>query len=150
MVMSHAIATFPATPQRTAEALRAAPAPITQPVIVCVVDTGMPSQELENSMIEPPSSAHIGLRREHAELIASHARDGVLVAYGARDGTRHVAQEIVAGGVTEAVVELLEAVEVEHQHAELMAGALVAGDLVLDSREEASPVGHAREGIAER
>ena len=33
---------FPAIPQRTAENLRLAPAPITQPVIVCVVETGNP------------------------------------------------------------------------------------------------------------
>ena len=28
-----------------------------QPVMVCVVETGMPSQEAVNSMIEPPKDA---------------------------------------------------------------------------------------------
>ena len=33
---------FPATPQRTAESRFAAPAPITPPLITCVVDSGKP------------------------------------------------------------------------------------------------------------
>lgn len=35
---------LPATFQRTAETLRAAPTPTIEPVIVWVVETGMPSQ----------------------------------------------------------------------------------------------------------
>ena len=57
MVMTQAIITFPATSQRTADARRAAPAPITQPVMVCVVDTGMPRQDAANSMTEPAAEA---------------------------------------------------------------------------------------------
>ena len=44
-------------PQLTADARRAAPAPMTQPVIVCVVDTGTPNQEAVRSMTEPPAYA---------------------------------------------------------------------------------------------
>ena len=40
--MIQAITMFPATPQRTAESRREAPAPITEPEIVCVVETGKP------------------------------------------------------------------------------------------------------------
>ena len=53
----HAVSRLLATPQRTAEARRAVPAPMTAPVIVCVVDTGMPIAEALNSMIEPPNDA---------------------------------------------------------------------------------------------
>jgi hypothetical protein len=35
----------------------AAPTPMMQPVMVCVVDTGMPSQVAANNVIEPPVSA---------------------------------------------------------------------------------------------
>ena len=42
MVMTQATRMLPATPQRTAESLRVAPAPSTEPEIVCVVDTGNP------------------------------------------------------------------------------------------------------------
>ena len=48
---------LPATPQRTAEARRAEPTPTIAPVIVCVVDTGMPSAVARNSVIAPPVSA---------------------------------------------------------------------------------------------
>ena len=44
MVMTHAITMLPATPQRTAEARCAAPTPMMAPVMVCVVETGMPSE----------------------------------------------------------------------------------------------------------
>ena len=40
--MIHATTMFPATAQRTAESRREAPAPITLPEIVCVVETGKP------------------------------------------------------------------------------------------------------------
>src|SRR6185503_9520986 len=43
IVSTHAIMMFPATPQRTAETRLAAPAPITAPEIVCVVDSGKPT-----------------------------------------------------------------------------------------------------------
>ena len=55
--MSQAIITLPATPQRTAEARRAAPAPITQPVMVWVVDTGMPYYDAAISITDPPAEA---------------------------------------------------------------------------------------------
>lgn len=57
MVISHAVTTLVATPQRTAEARRATPAPITQPVIVWVVDTGIPNQLAAISITDPPADA---------------------------------------------------------------------------------------------
>ena len=55
-----------ATLQRTADTRFAAPTPMMQPVMVCVVETGMPSSVAANSMIEPPVSAQkpcIGVSR---------------------------------------------------------------------------------------
>ena len=57
MVTIHAITMLPATPQRTACARCAAPTPTMAPVIVCVVETGMPKLEARNSVIAPPVSA---------------------------------------------------------------------------------------------
>ena len=42
MVITHAQTIRPATPQRTADSLRVEPAPTIAPVIVWVVETGMP------------------------------------------------------------------------------------------------------------
>src|SRR3546814_7227973 len=46
-----------ATFHRTADSRRDAPTPMIAPVIVCVVDTGTPSQVAPNSVIAPPVSA---------------------------------------------------------------------------------------------
>ena len=61
-----------ATFQRTAETRRAAPTPMIAPVMVCVVETGMPSQVARNSVIAPPVSAQkpcIGVSRVIREPI---------------------------------------------------------------------------------
>ena len=42
MVMIHAMTMLPATPQRTAEVPLVVPTPMMAPVMVCVVETGMP------------------------------------------------------------------------------------------------------------
>lgn len=55
--MIHATTTLLATPQRTEEVRLAVPAPIMQPVIVCVVETGIPSAEAVKTMIDPPVDA---------------------------------------------------------------------------------------------
>ena len=57
MVMIQAITTLPATPQRTAEARLATPAPMIEPVMVCVVDTGMPMAEARKITIDPAVEA---------------------------------------------------------------------------------------------
>src|SRR3546814_6869937 len=56
-----------ATFHRTADSRRDAPTPMIAPVIVCVVDTGTPSQVAPNSVIAPPVSAQkpcAGVSRE--------------------------------------------------------------------------------------
>ena len=57
MVKTHAHTMLPATPQRTAENLRVEPTPTMAPVMVWVVETGMPSAVARKSVIAPPVSA---------------------------------------------------------------------------------------------
>jgi hypothetical protein len=57
MVRIQAQSRLPATPQRTADTDCAAPTPTMEPVMVCVVDTGMPRLVARNSATEPDSSA---------------------------------------------------------------------------------------------
>jgi hypothetical protein len=45
IVSTHAHTTWPATPHRTAESRWADPTPTIAPVIVCVVETGMPEYD---------------------------------------------------------------------------------------------------------
>ena len=66
MVRIQAHTTRPATPQRTADSRRLAPTPTMPPVIVCVVDTGMPACDVKNSVAAAADSAAIpptGCRR---------------------------------------------------------------------------------------
>src|SRR5258706_3555899 len=57
IVMTQAITIRCATFQRTAEARRAAPTPTIAPVIVWVVDTGMPRPVARNKVMDPAVSA---------------------------------------------------------------------------------------------
>lgn len=53
MVSTHAQTILEAKPQRTAEARRDTPTPTIAPVMVCVVETGIPSDVAKNNAIEP-------------------------------------------------------------------------------------------------
>ena len=59
MVRIHAHTMRPATPHLTADSLRVAvtPTPMIAPVMVCVVETGMPAAVAPNSVIAPAVSA---------------------------------------------------------------------------------------------
>lgn len=57
IVRTQAIRTLPATPQCTARVRRVEPTPMIAPVIVCVVETGMPKPDARKSDIAPPVSA---------------------------------------------------------------------------------------------
>src|SRR5215203_1093700 len=57
MVRIQAQTTRPATPQRTADRRRVAPTPTMAPVIVCVVETGMPAYDVANSVTAAADSA---------------------------------------------------------------------------------------------
>src|SRR5262249_44057442 len=75
MVIIQAVTIPLATPQRTADTFFAAPTPMMQPVIVCVVDTGMPSSVAANNMIEPRLSAAALHRCQPCNLAAHGAND---------------------------------------------------------------------------
>src|SRR5205823_3403910 len=57
IVITHAQITRLATPQRTYFGPRVVPTPMMAPVIVCVVDTGMPAAFAPKRQIAPPVSA---------------------------------------------------------------------------------------------
>jgi hypothetical protein len=91
----------------------------------------------------------IGLGREHAELVAAESGDGVLGAHRMGECLRDVAQEVVAGAVAEAIVERLEAVEVDHDERERTLHTAVARDLMVGLGEQRPAVGDPGEGVGE-
>jgi len=77
MVSTQAIIMSFAMFQLTADVLRAAPTPTIAPLMVCVVETGMPKPVARNKVIEPAVSAHTpcnGVRRVIRDLIARTIR----------------------------------------------------------------------------
>ena len=83
------------------------------------------------------------------ELVAAEAGDGVARAQVGAQPRRHRPQQLVAGVVAEAVVDQLEAVEVEEEDPDRRAGAVRASQRVAERVDEAEPVGQAGERVVE-
>ena len=66
-----------ATPQRTADTFFAAPTPMMQPVMVCVVDTGM-QEEIRSSEGFPLRGDFVGLK-ERGELASPAAAAAAVI-----------------------------------------------------------------------
>ncbi|CAJ3875032.1 Uncharacterised protein [Burkholderia pseudomallei] len=83
------------------------------------------AQPLRLVLRRPRSRA---VRQQHAELVAAEPREHVVVVEAALEALRDFAQHRVARRVAAGVVDLLEAVEIEHQQHRI--GALLAGGRV--------------------
>ena len=81
------------------------------------------------------------------ELVAAQARHGVARRAAPAQPVGHLAQQHVAGLVAEAVVDGLEAVEVDEQHGQRLAAALVAGQRLAQAVLHQAAVGQAGEGV---
>jgi hypothetical protein len=88
--------------------------------------------------------------QQDGELVAAQAGDGVVLAEQARQALAHLAQDLVAVVVTERVVDLLEAIEVEQHHGHARPGAPGGVDRLLGARTEEDAVGQARQRIVQR
>ncbi len=89
---------------------------------------------------------HIG--EQHGELVAPESRERVPGAQKLLQPVRDAHEQLVPGAVPEAVVHVLEAIQVEEQHGEkpiLVAAVLAQREI--QSVEEQSPVGQAREAV---
>ena len=94
---------------------------------------------------------------QHRELVAAEPRERAL-AVEPRDGVRapqrlleparDAGQQLVAGGMTQTVVDDLEAIDVEEEHREVEgAGGSAARDLLVQPIHEQHPVGQAGQRI---
>ena len=84
--------------------------------------------------------AHVGFARdvlgEHDEFVAAEPRRGVGRANRVRDPLRHDLQHLVAGEMTEGIVDVLEPVEVDEQDGERLAVPSRHGQRVFEALEE--------------
>ena len=89
---------------------------------------------------------HLGLlaflhaRQEHRELVAGEAGQRVRLARRLDEPRGDLAQQLVAVAVAEGVVDLLEPVEVDQHHGDVLVAACGAGERVLDPVVEQEPV----------
>ena len=88
-----------------------------------------------------------GLGEDHAELVAAEPADDVGVAQARAQQGRDRAEQLVAGGVAVAVVDVGEVVDVERQQRGGVAVALRVADDPLELLAEAPAVVQARERV---
>jgi hypothetical protein len=90
-----------------------------------------------------------GVLNQHGELVAAEAGHGVAGPDAGGQAVGDLDQEPVPGGVAEAVVDLLEAVQVQEQHRDR--GGVAAGALegVVDAVFEQGPVGQGGQAVVE-
>ena len=94
--------------------------------------------------------AGVGDGDDQPELVAAEARDRVARAQRQLQADRDLDQEAVALLVAEGVVDLLELVEVEQHHRELVAGSRRTADRVLGAVVEEHTVREARQTVVQR
>ena len=90
------------------------------------------------------------LRGDDSELVAAEAGDRVAFSQRAVQTARNLAQEPIAAGMTEGVVDLLEAVEVEQHHGEARPVPFRQPQRLPGPVLEERPVGQSGEGVVER
>ena len=91
----------------------------------------------------------VRLLEQERELVAAEPGEGVARADRRGEAPRDLLEQLVAGVVAERVVHLLEAVEVDEQHGERLAGARRAGQRLVEPVAEERTVGEAREPVVE-
>ena len=89
---------------------------------------------------------------QERELVAGEPGDGVVRPQRGLQPSRHRLQQLVAARVAEAVVDDLEAVEVEEQHGRAALGVMALGapDRLVQAVQEQDAVGQAGERVVER
>jgi len=90
------------------------------------------------------------LFQEHRELVPAQARYQVLGPHALPQAFGHFLQQPVAGGMSQGVVDPLEAIEVQEQHGHAVAMALGAFQGLLQAGAEQQPVGQAGQGVVMR
>ena len=87
---------------------------------------------------------------EHDELVAAEAPDRVALAQHAADPRRDAAQQLVADGMAEGVVDALEAVEVHEHRRRLGAAAAGVDEHLLGAVHDQRAVREPRERVVQR
>ena len=108
-------------------------------------------ERLENALGDPGGVARgDDVSEKHGELVAAQPRNRVPGPQAGGESPRELEQQLVSHRMSQAVVDVLEAVDVEKEHA--VAGVLVPPRLLHGEAEavhEEAPVGELCEGVVE-
>src|SRR5258708_24577735 len=104
----------------------------------------------ENTLSSCGCSLRIGIRQNHDEFLASESTGDVALAGIFVQRLRNAAQYAVAGIMAEGIVEALEMVEVQHQHAESCPISFAARHLPVERLFEKTPVVQSGQRIPDR
>ena len=88
---------------------------------------------------------HVG--QQHHELVAAHACNGVCCTDAQLEPLGNPLQQLVPDGVSEAVVDALEAIKVKEHHSDSCASSSCVGQGDFESVVEHRPVRQPRQGI---
>ena len=102
---------------------------------------------LHDGPADPLGAGLVAVGQQHGELVATEPGDDVGVAHGPAQDAADRDEELVAGVVAEAVVDLLEVVEVEQQDRAALAVATAALEVPLELGVEPAPVGQAGQHV---
>ena len=104
-----------------------------------------PADRVQDVLRDGGELARIGaILDQHDELVAAEPRHGVALAQVMAQPPRDVLQQAVARLVAEAVVDVLEAVEVDEEERELLAAPLRERERALQRVHEHRAVGQVR------
>ncbi len=88
---------------------------------------------------------------EDRELIAGHARHGIMLAGDRRKPAADDVEEAIARFVAEAIIDRLEAVEIDQHQIEIVDWRPSRGaDIAIDAVEQQRPVGQAGDAVMDR
>jgi hypothetical protein len=114
------------------------------------VDHERPRQPLEDPLGHCGNLLVVaGVLDEHGELVPAEAGHGVAGPHAGVEPLGHLDQEPVAGGVAQAVVDLLEAVQVQEQHGHRGCFPPAPFEGVVDPVLEQGPVGQRGQVVVE-
>ena len=115
-----------------------------------VADGQRALQLLERPFGHPQRVVFGGVRHQDGEFIPTPASDGVGLPDNAGDPASHLDQDLVAGAVPEAVVDRLELVEIEDQHARWARTAIGAGHRLPNPVAQQGSIRQAGQRVVER
>ena len=82
----------------------------------------------------------VGSRQDHQEFVAAQAAEGVALAQALLDPGGHFLEHLVAGGVAQGVVDQLEAVQIDHDAAQLPVDAALGLQFPFQERQDGAAV----------